>query len=82
MYGREPILLYFVREKLVLDGDLDDPDMWAQCLRDRAEFFKRAMPMAMENFSIAQHRDTLRYATIESGAYRPQLRRFSTGDYV
>ena len=38
--------------------------------------------MAMENLSIAQHRDTLRYARIRSGAYRPQLRRFSTGDYV
>ena len=38
--------------------------------------------MAMENLSIAQHRDTLRYARIRSGAYRPQLRRFSMGDYV
>jgi hypothetical protein len=38
--------------------------------------------MAMENLSIAQHRDTLRYARIRSGAYRPQLRRFRQGDYV
>ena len=38
--------------------------------------------MAMENLSIAQHRNTLQYARICSGAYRPQLRRFSTGDYV
>ena len=38
--------------------------------------------MAMENLSIAQHRDTLRYARIRSGAYWPQLRPFSTGDYV
>jgi hypothetical protein len=38
--------------------------------------------MAMENLSIAQHRDTLRYARICSGAYRPQLRRFQHGDYV
>ena len=40
------------------------------------------MPIANENLSIAQHRDTLRYACIRSGAYRPQLRRFSKGDYV
>ena len=38
--------------------------------------------MAMENLNIAQHRDTLRYARIRSGAYRPQVRRFSKGDYV
>jgi hypothetical protein len=38
--------------------------------------------MAMENLSIAQHCDRLRYARIRSGAYRPQLRRFWQGDYV
>ena len=38
--------------------------------------------MAMENLSIAQRRDTLRYACIRSGSYRPQLRPFSKGDYV
>ena len=40
------------------------------------------MPMALENLSIAQHRDTLRYATIRGGGYRPQVRRFTPGDYV
>ena len=43
---------------------------------------QRAMRMAMENLSITQHRDTLRYACICSGTYRPQLRRFRQGDYV
>ena len=38
--------------------------------------------MAMENLSIAQHRDTLCYTRIHSGAYQPQLRRFRQGDYV
>ena len=38
--------------------------------------------MAMENLATAQHRDTLRYACICSRTYRPQLRRFSTGDDV
>ena len=42
----------------------------------------KAMPMAMKNLSIAQHRDTLRYARIRSGAYQSQLRRFWKGDYV
>lgn len=77
LYGREPILPSSIRQKLAPIVDLDDPDVWAQCLHDRAKFFQRAMPMA-----IAQHRDTLRYARIHSGAYRPQLRRFSKEDYV
>ena len=38
--------------------------------------------MALENLATSQHRDTLRYAHIRSGAYRPQLRRFRVGDYV
>jgi len=40
------------------------------------------MSMAMENLSTAQNRNTLHYAYIHSGAYRPQLRRFSEGDYI
>ena len=70
-YGWESILPSSVREKLTLVVDLDDPDVWAQCLHNRVEFFEKDMPMAMENLSIAQHRDTLRYARIRSGAYRP-----------
>ena len=71
-----------VREKLHPVVDLDDPEVWAQILHDRAEYFRRAMPMALENLAIAQHRDTLCYARTRSGAYRPQLRRFKVGDYV
>ena len=82
LYGREPVLPSAVREKLHPVVDLDDPEVWAQTLQDRAEYFRKAMPMALENLAIAQHRDTLRYARIRSGAYRPQLRRFRVGDYV
>jgi hypothetical protein len=55
-------------EKLALIVDLDDPNIWVEYLQERDQFFQRAMPMAMENLSIAQHRDTLRYARIRSGA--------------
>ena len=71
-YGCEPILPSSNRGKLAPIVDLDDPNVWAQCLHDCAKFFQRAMPMAMENLAIAQHCDTLRYARIRSGAYRPQ----------
>ena len=36
LYGREPILPSSVREKLAPVVNLDDPDVWAQCLHDRA----------------------------------------------
>lgn len=62
--------------------DLNDLDVWPQCPYNRVEFFKTAMPMAIENLSIAQHGDTLLYICICSGAYQPQLPRFSEGDYV
>ena len=82
LYGRELILPNLIWGKLAHVVDLDDPNIWAKCLHERAQFFQRAMPMAMENLSIAQHCDTLRYAHICSGDYRPQFRRFEHGNYV
>jgi hypothetical protein len=38
--------------------------------------------MAMENLSIAQHRDTLRYAHTWGGSYKPKVRQFDVGDFV
>jgi hypothetical protein len=40
------------------------------------------MPMAMENMSIAQHWDTLRYAHTRGGSYKPKVRQFDVGDFV
>jgi hypothetical protein len=40
------------------------------------------MPMAMENLSIAQHRDTLRYAHTQGGSYKPKVKQFDVGDFV
>ncbi len=46
--------------------NLDDPEMWLRVCSQRVELFQRVMPIAFENLAIAQHRDTLRYATIDS----------------
>jgi hypothetical protein len=43
--------------------DLDSQATWARVIAEKAVLFKRVMPMAMENFSIAQHRNTLRMHT-------------------
>jgi hypothetical protein len=61
---------------------MDNPDMWALMSEQRADLFKHVMLMALENLSIAQHRDTLRYAMIRGGGYHPQVRRFRFGDYI
>jgi hypothetical protein len=42
----------------------------------------RVMPMAMENLSIAQHRNTLRYAHTQGRSYKPKVRQFDVGDFV
>jgi hypothetical protein len=42
--------------------DWDSPTTWAKVIAERAALFKRVMPVAMENLSIAQHQDTLWYA--------------------
>jgi hypothetical protein len=40
------------------------------------------MLATFENLAITQHRDTLRYVTIQGGGYRSLIRRFHVGDYV
>jgi hypothetical protein len=62
--------------------NLDDSEMWLKVCSQRAELFRRVMPAAFKNLAIAQHKDTLRYAIIRGGGYRPSIRRFHVGDYV
>jgi hypothetical protein len=42
--------------------DLDSLATWAKVIVEKVALFKRVMPIAMENLSIAQHRNTLQYA--------------------
>jgi transposase InsO family protein len=83
LFGRHPVLPHAIQADTdTVLANMDNPDTWALVSEQRAELFKRVMPMALENLSIAQHRDTLRYATIRGGGYRPQVRRFCPRDYV
>ena len=52
VYGHEPILPNSPQEKPAHIVDLDDPNILVECLQERAQFFKRAMLMVMENLSI------------------------------
>jgi hypothetical protein len=39
--------------------DLDSLTTWARVITERVALFRRVMPMAMGNLSIAQHQNTL-----------------------
>ncbi len=62
--------------------DLDSPATWARVIAEGATLFKKVMPMAMENLSIAQHRDTLWYVHTQGGSYKPKVKQFDVGDFV
>ncbi len=59
--------------------DLDSPATW---VTERVTLFRKVMPMAMENLSIAQHRDTLWYAHTQGGSYKSKVKQFDVGDFV
>jgi len=62
--------------------DLDSLTIWARVIAEMATLFRRVMPMAMENLSIAQHRDTLWYAHTQGGSYKLKVKQFDVGDFV
>jgi hypothetical protein len=72
LFGRHPVLPQAIQADAdTVLANMDNPDTWALVSEQRAELFKRMMPMALENLSIAQHRDTLRYAMNRGSGYRP-----------
>jgi len=62
LFGRHPVPPSSIAAQMDQVMDLDSPATWARVIAERAALFRRVMPMAMENLSIAQHQDTLRYA--------------------
>jgi hypothetical protein len=62
--------------------DVDDAAAAAVDLLQRKGLVQRLCPEALENLSIAQHRDQRRYALIRSKGYQPRVYRFQPGDYV
>jgi len=62
--------------------DLDSLVTWVRIILEKAALFRKVMPMAMENLSIAQHWDTLWYAHTWGGSYKPKVKQFDVGDFV
>ncbi len=74
LFGRHPIPPSSIATQMDQVVDLDSPTTWAKVIAKRATLLRRVMPMAMENLSIAQHRNTLRYAHTRGGNYKPKVR--------
>jgi hypothetical protein len=49
--------------------NMDGLNVWIQACEQQAALFQCVMPMIMKNLGIAQHQDTLHYATICGGGY-------------
>ncbi len=82
LFGRHPIPPSSIVVQMDQVVDLDSSATWARVITEKVALFKRVMPMAMENLSIAQHRNTLWYAHTRGGNYKPKVRRFDVGDFV
>jgi hypothetical protein len=82
LFRRQPIPPSSIIAQMGQVVDLDSPPTWVKVIAQRTILLKRVMPMAMENLSIAQHRDTLRYAHIRSGNYKLKVRQFDVADFV
>jgi hypothetical protein len=82
LFGHEPKFPASIRQDAMVVINTDDPNVRIHACEQRATLFRCALPMAMDNLVIAQHRDTLCCATIRGGGYWPQIQRFEQEDYV
>ena len=82
MFGRDPLLPTSTTRVMDQSLDLDDPQLYAASLAQRAAILRKAVPMALQHLGIAQHRDSLRYARTRYGDYRPRIHVFSPGQPV
>jgi len=82
LFGRHPIPPSSIVAQMDQVVDLNSPTTWARVIAEKVTLFRRVMPMAMENLSITQHRDTLRYAHTQGGSYKPKVKWFDIGDFV
>jgi hypothetical protein len=81
-FGRHPIPPFSIVAQMDQVVDLDSLAIWARVIAERVALLERVMPMAMENLSITQHRDTLWYAHTRGGSYKPKVKYFDIGDFV
>lgn len=82
MYATPPCIPPAIRDRLEDPISWDDPELAAASYLIRAEYVRRACPIAWNNLLVAQHRDTLRYNMRRGGGLDPKIRKFVVGDFV
>ena len=82
LYAVSPIIPPNIKARLKDPVSIDGSVRSALEIARRSEEVQRSCIIAGWNATIAQHRDTLRYAKLRSGAYLPKLKRYEVGDYV
>jgi len=82
LFGKLPIPPSSIVVQMDQVMDLNSPTTWARVIVERAALFRRVMPMAMENLSIVEHRNTLWYAHTRGGSYKLKVRQFGVSDFV
>jgi len=82
LHARHPVIPPAQVHNFTLPIDLDNVEESVKSVLHRAKMAEKAGIIAGENLKIAQHRDTLRYATIRGGGYLPSVRQFAVGDFV
>jgi hypothetical protein len=55
LFGRHPIPPFSIAAQMDQVVDLDSLTTWARVITKRVALFRRVVPMAMENLSIAHH---------------------------
>lgn len=77
-----PVFPPAIRKRLECPLDFKEPEDCAAALLARSTLLQQMHLIAGGNLRIAAHRDTLRYAMVRGGGYKPKLRKFEVGDFV
>ncbi len=80
LFARHPIILPALVQSFEPPIYLDNVQEATKSVLHRVQVAQKAGILAAENLKIAQHRDTLRYATIREGGYLLAIRHFTVGD--
>jgi hypothetical protein len=82
LFGHDPDVPTAAKRALAEPINMDNEELAITNLMQRSAITQQHCAMAGTNGAIAQHRDTLRYAMLRSGAYLPSVQQFQKGDFV
>ena len=82
LHGCKPIVPPAIMERMSEPINFDDADKAAAQLIERRQLLEEHCIIAGHNLAIAQHRDTLRFAQVRTGAYAPKSFNITPGSFV